>query len=190
MKKYELLTNDTITAPGGATLYRIRSLVAIAVLGLPAGAIGGYVEGEHNLSHDGNAWVGDGAWVYGNAHVYGDAWVGGDAWVYGDAKVYGDAWVGGNAKVYGDAKVYGNAKVGGNARVLSPSHILWITGVGSEHGTLTIFRSETGVLVSRGCFLGTTEEFFAASAVTHERMPDIAEEYRILVNLAVKKVMK
>jgi len=148
MKKYELLTDDTVTAPNGATLYRIRSLVAIAALGLPAGKLGGYIEAEKNLAHS------------------GDAWVGGDAHVYGNAKVYGDA------------------------RVLSPSHILWITGVGSEHGTLTVFRSETGVLVSRGCFLGTTEEFFAASAVTHERMPDIAEEYRILVNLAVKKVMK
>jgi len=91
MKKYELLTDDTVTAPNGATLYRIRSLVAIAALGLPAGELGGYIEAEKNLSHSGTAWVSGNARVYGNAKVSGNARVSGDAQVYGDARVYGDA---------------------------------------------------------------------------------------------------
>jgi len=113
MKKYELLTDDTVTAPSGATLYRIRSLVAIAALGLPAGELGGYIEAEKNLSHSGNGWVSGNALVSGDAQVSGNAKVSGTAWVYGNAQVYGDAQVYGNARVSGNARVYGNAKVSG-----------------------------------------------------------------------------
>lgn len=70
-KKYELLKNDTITAPNGKTLYRIKALIDFGVV--VAGSLGGYIEKEDNLTHT------DNAWVYGNARVYGDAWVYGDA---------------------------------------------------------------------------------------------------------------
>ena len=54
-----------------------------------AGDVGGFVESEINLSHDGFCWVS------------GDAEVSGNAWVSGDARVSGDAWVFGNARVSG-----------------------------------------------------------------------------------------
>ena len=43
--------------------------------------MGGYIESEKNLDHDGNAWVSDDAWVTGNAWVTDDAMVTGDAMV-------------------------------------------------------------------------------------------------------------
>ena len=78
MKKYEL-TDDTVQI-FGKTLHRIKALRDFG--DVKAGDLGGYIEIESNLSHDGDAWV------FGDARVYGDAWVSGDAWVYGDAKIY------------------------------------------------------------------------------------------------------
>ncbi len=87
------------------------------------GTVGGWIEKESNLSHEGECWVAGNAKVFGNAlvygdaQVYGDAVVYGDAWVYGDAEVFENAKVWGNAQVFGDAWVYGNAEVWGNAKV-------------------------------------------------------------------------
>lgn len=104
MKKYELTTNTRTVA--GRTLYQIRALTSFG--NVHAGDLGGYIEREENLSHDGDAWVSDNArvsgtaWVCGNARVCGTAWVSGDARVSDDALVYGNAWVSGNARVSGD----------------------------------------------------------------------------------------
>ena len=112
MKKYEL-TDETIEFYD-RTLHRIRAcrdFVTIAGEQVKTGDLGGFVETEENLSHDGMCWV------YGDARVYGDAKVYGDARVYGDAKVYGNSKVYGNAEVYVNAEVYGDAEVWGDADV-------------------------------------------------------------------------
>ena len=82
MKKFEL-TSEFITNIFGTKLFRIKALIEFG--DVKAGDLGGYIEKEENLDHDGNAWV------YGDAQVCGDAWVSGDAQVCGDARVYGDA---------------------------------------------------------------------------------------------------
>ena len=82
MKKFEL-TSEFITNISGVKLFRIKALVKFG--NVEKGELGGYVEKEENLSHNGDAWV------YGNAEVYGNACVCGDARVYGDAMVYGNA---------------------------------------------------------------------------------------------------
>ena len=76
-KKYKL-TNEMIEV-NGAVLHRIKALVDFS--DVEAGDLGGWVENERNLSHDGKAWVYDNARVYGDARVCGNAWVSGDAWV-------------------------------------------------------------------------------------------------------------
>ena len=76
MKKFEL-TSESIVNIFGKKLFRIKALVEFG--NVKEGEIGGFIEKEENLSHDGNAWV------YGNAEVYGDARVSGDAWVSRDA---------------------------------------------------------------------------------------------------------
>ena len=126
-KKYELIKTDTICAYG-RTLFRVRYLCDIENI-VAAGDIGGYIEGEYNLSQQGNSVVLGDAEVYGNAkvcgdaEVYGNAEVCGDAKVYGNAKVCGDAMVFGNAEVYGNAKVFGDAKVYGNAKVFGDAEV-------------------------------------------------------------------
>ena len=79
MKKYEL-TEET-TNIFGKTLHRIRATRDFS--NGHAGDLGGFIEDELNLSHDGDAWV------YGNARVGDEAWVGGNALVYGNALVKG-----------------------------------------------------------------------------------------------------
>ena len=68
MKKFEF-TGETKTMVDGTVLHRIKALVCIE-LGcktIKIGELGGWIEKEENLSHNGDAWV------YGNARVYGDA---------------------------------------------------------------------------------------------------------------------
>ena len=106
-RKYEL-TSETIKVYGHI-LYRIKSLQRFS--DVKVGDLGGYIESEENLSHDGNCWVGAHAQVYENARIYDRAIV------YGHAQVFGNALVSGAADVYGCAMVFGNARVGGNSWV-------------------------------------------------------------------------
>ena len=185
-KKYEL-TGEFIEHWSGKKLYRIRALVSFGVV--VAGQLGGFVESEKNLDQ---SLSGD-AWVYGNARVYGDAWVSGDAEVSGDARVYGNAWVSGDAEVYGDARVYGNAEVYGDARVRSYAviserkMIFWASNVGSENGTLTVFNGKDGLIVTRGCFTGTVDEFLAKSAEVHD--DKTKNEYKLLIEVAKSRIL-
>ena len=131
MKKFELTTDTKMFF--GRKLFRIKALISFG--DVTAGDLGGYVEKEENLSHDGNAWVfgnakvSDNAKVSGEAKVSGNAEVSGNAWVSGNAKVSGnaevsgearvsgEAWVSGEARVSGEAKIFGNARVSGEAKV-------------------------------------------------------------------------
>ena len=136
----------------------------------------------------GNALVSDNAQVYGDARVYGDALVygnalvSGDAQVYGGARVYGNAWVSGNALVYGDAWVYGNAWVSDNARVSNRHSVVWFSNVGTENGTLTVYCGKNGLIATRGCFIGSVEEFLAKPAKVHGEKTK--REYELLIEVA------
>ena len=84
-KKYEF-TGETKKF-SGRTLKRIKRI--------SDGVIGGWIESEENLSHEG--------WCF----IYGEAVV------YGKARVYGEAIVCDEARVYDEAVVYGKARVCG-----------------------------------------------------------------------------
>ena len=137
-KKYEF-TVETIEV-SGRTLHRIKAIRDFGYV--KAGELGGFIEKEENLSHEGNCWVYNDAKVYGDAEVCGYANVHGNAWVYGNAnvcvnanvcgyaKVHGNAWVYGNANVCGDAEVCGYAKVHGNA---------WVYGYANVCGNAEVY---------------------------------------------------
>ena len=67
-KKYKL-TDETINLCG-KKLFRIKALKDFE--DVKKGDKGGFIEDEHNLSHDGNSWVCCDARVYGNARVCGN----------------------------------------------------------------------------------------------------------------------
>ena len=88
--KYRLISED-YKEICGKKLYRIEALKDFS--DVKAGDLGGYIESEDNLSHDGNAWVYDNACVRDNAWVYDNACVRDNAWVYDNACVRDNAWV-------------------------------------------------------------------------------------------------
>ncbi len=162
MKKFEL-TAEFVTTVFGKKLFRIKALVAFG--NVEKGELGGFIEKEDNLSHDGNAWVSGDAWVYGNAQVYGDAWVSGNAWVYG------------NAQVSGNARVSGNAWVSGNADYAV------VTGFGRFFRTTTFFRCKDKILrVQCGCFYGDLAQFREIVKKTHGNSK-YAKEYLAIADL-------
>jgi hypothetical protein len=100
-KKYEMLTGDCLSA-GDRRVYRIRALRDFA--DVRRGDLGGYIESEENLCHEGDCWIHDVAQVYGTGAVVRD-----------NARVRGEAWVLG--RVEGDAQVCDLVVVGEDAHV-------------------------------------------------------------------------
>lgn len=70
MKKYEFTgeTKEIRLLFRTATLHRIRATVAFGIV--EVGDLGGWIEKEENLSHEGKAWVCGDAEVWGNAKVF------------------------------------------------------------------------------------------------------------------------
>ena len=69
MKKYEFTGETKLFA--GRTLRQIRALTQIKCgdYAVTPGTVGGWIENEENLSHDGNAWVSGNARVCENAKI-------------------------------------------------------------------------------------------------------------------------
>ena len=195
--KYRL-TYMVLETECGLVLHRIRALRDIPEHGVTAGDLGGWIESERNLAQSGDAWVADdasvtgNAQVYGNArvyaraYVYGDAYVSGDAQVYGNAFVYGDVCVYGNARVYARAYVYDNARITGNARLLSRNSVFTASYVGTENGILTVTSGVSGLVVTRGCFTGSADEFLERSRTVHDDKTH--NEYRMLIEVAQSRI--
>ena len=125
MKKYELTSNTKEFS--GHKLFQIRALISFD--DVKAGDLGGYIEKEENLSHNGNAWiynnvlVYDNAKVFGDAHIYDNALIYSNSRVFGSAKVYGHAWICGNALVYDNAKIYDDAQIYDNVQIYDNAEI-------------------------------------------------------------------
>jgi carbonic anhydrase/acetyltransferase-like protein (isoleucine patch superfamily) len=155
-KKYELIEHNNPSIP--KHLKQIKALVDIPEKAVKKGDLGGCIEREESLSHEGNAWVSGNALVFenaqvsGNALVSGNARVSGNALVFGDAFVYGNAQVSGNARVHGNARVYGDAWVSGNAELKSPNNLIYLQLVWQYNVTITPQN------VSIGCKLFTYDQ--------------------------------
>lgn len=144
VKKYEL-TDETFDYYG-TTLHRIKALIDIPGRAY-AGELGGLIESEDNLAHDGYCWVGYSAKVFDNARVKDHAYVDGracisqDAMVIGQSTVCGSAKVQGSAIVSGRARIYGNAYVSGNAKVYDNALLfanVGLSGFANVHGNVVV----------------------------------------------------
>lgn len=120
-KKYELLLDDSIIHGIGKTLYRIRALKDFS--NVKKGDLGGYVESEENLSHDGDCWIYGYGKVYEYARVYEDASISMHALIRGYSSVYGTAMVKDHSNVFGNAKIHDNAIVSGNSLIYDSADI-------------------------------------------------------------------
>lgn len=156
MKKYEMTSN--VKELLGHKLFQIKALKDFD--DVKAGDLGGYIEKEENLSHDGNAWV------------------------YDDAKVYDDACVFDNARVYGDTIIYGDTCICDEAWVCDDSDYVCFKGFGSESRNTTMFRTENrDIYVCCGCFRGSLKEFEEKVKETHGNTK-YAKEYLVCIEAA------
>ena len=165
-KKYEL--TDETKVIGNTTLHRIRALRDIPRHGVKSGDLGGWIEKEDNLPHEGDAWVLGDALVIGDARVSGNASVFGNARVSCNVRVYGDAEVSGNVRVFGDAEVFGNAEVYGNVWVCGNARVCGDAIVDKEADYMTFKNTwssgrwftytRSNKMWKVGCFYGNGEE--------------------------------
>lgn len=112
-KKYEMI-------PEG-NLFRIKALRDFG--DVKKGDLGGLIESETNLSHEGCCWIYDDAVVTNNAQVFEDAKVRKNAYVCCGAKVYGHAVVKGFVSVFDHSEIYGNALVYGFVQIYSDAKV-------------------------------------------------------------------
>ena len=154
-KKYEF-TGETKKF-SGRTLKRIKRI--------SDGVIGGWIESEENLSHEG--------WCF----------------IYDEAIVYGEARVYGKAIVYGKARVCGKAKVG-SFKILGyvASTFTHIFQLQCQHRLLTAILKEDGqILYSIGCQTEITKEHFIERIYDHNRglkWNPHRQEYLVAIELA------
>ena len=185
MKKYELIPSDK------EGLYRIKALRDFD--DVMKGFIGGYIESEHNLSHDGNCWVyddavvRDNAQVYGNAQIYHEAIVEGNAVVCDNVQIY-DIAVMGNARVEDNARIWGHAVIQDNAIVCGNAHICGYAVI-SDDKDYIIFKNwwssgrfftwtRSNNMWRVGCFYGSGEELITKA---YEDSEESGREYERIV---------
>lgn len=113
LKKYEFTGEEKEFEV--VILHRIRALKDFG--NVSKGDLGGWIEKEDNLSHDGIAWVGDEARVSGNARVSESALVRDNAIICGEAQISGNATIGDSALIFDGAIIRDEAQVSGNAMV-------------------------------------------------------------------------
>ena len=104
-----------------------------------------------------------------------------------DQSLLGNAWVFDDAQVFDDARVYGDASVRSYAIISDKKMIFWASNVGSENGTLTVFNGKGGLIVTRGCFTGTVDEFLSKSAKVHD--DKTKNEYKLLIEVAKSRIL-
>lgn len=114
-KKYELIESDI------RGLHRIKALRDFG--DVKKGDVGGYVENEYNLSHDGECWIYYDAAVFDNATVWNDVRIRDEARIYGNASINDNVVVCNNARVCDDARVCANTRVCGDSVICGDAYI-------------------------------------------------------------------
>lgn len=153
MEKKYILTEETKEV-GGRILHRIQAVRDFDAV--QKGDLGGWVESEENLSHDGDCWIFDNGRVFDNG------------WVFGDGKVFGNGEVYGNGRVSGNGKVFGNAKIGFNAYISSPRSYFVQGPIGSRNDFLTCYLDkDKKIYAVTGCFCGSIEVFVKKVKAVH-----------------------
>jgi len=139
-KKYEFTGETSIRIAEGATLHRIR---AVRDFGdVKAGDLGGWIESENNLDHEGKCWVYDESAVFGRGRVCNNAKVMNNSSVY-DNSLVSDSAIIDNSDVFGSAKVEYHARVEDRSWVYKHACITGYTQVcRSEIGNYAYIRGD------------------------------------------------
>lgn len=128
---------------------------------------GAVVEGFINITDD--------AQIYGCCDVRGKGLIGGktlimdSAEIDGEVSITGDTNIGDASRITGRTVIQGennvilgkieNAEFNGNARISHASDYLTVRGIGMFQELMTFYKTENGIRVVSGNFVGTLDEF-------------------------------
>ncbi len=119
-RKYRILEDDTIVVDD-VTLYRIEAIRSFS--NVPRGTLGGYIQAEKNLSHEGNCWIYndakamDNSKVMKNGKMYNLSCIKDNARLLGNSKMYNNSIMKDFAVIKGEVYLYDNTKVSNNAKL-------------------------------------------------------------------------
>lgn len=125
MKKYEF-TGETMEFEG-RTLQLIRYVRDIGGF-VPKGELGGWIEHEGNLSHDGMCYVAKESKVFGNSRVVDNAIVNGgsilkdNVFLLNESHVSEQSIVGGDTIISGDSYIFAGSKISFYAHVMDENY--------------------------------------------------------------------
>lgn len=122
-KKYELLASHAMA--GGSDLFQIRALRDFG--DVKKGDLGGYVECEDNLSHEGDCWVGLRSMVYKGGRVVENAYICDGATVSDSSVVFGDFFAQGKIEISGGLRFGGDMSM---VLEVGIDEVLSVEGVG------------------------------------------------------------
>lgn len=179
-KKYEFTEEILETTRG--TLKRIRAIKDFGTV--KKGDLGGWIEKEENLSHEGLCWVAGEAKVYNDAKVRGNAIVSGRAQVFDTSRILDEATVLGEATIYDDCGVFDNATVGGDACLIQKACVFQNASVigGAKICGEAMVYGRTFVYGNARC-LGYAEVFDNAKVSGQSRITD---DTRIFDNAEIR----
>ena len=109
-KKYEILMDEENTIKCGShTLHRIKALRDFG--DVKKGDLGGYVESEYNLSHEGNCWIYDDAKAMDYSRMYDDSKMYDDSEMYDNSAMYNNSEMYDNSEMHNYSKMYDNSEM-------------------------------------------------------------------------------
>lgn len=140
-----------------------------------SGDLGGWIEKESNLSHDGLCWVNKEAVVYGDAHIYENA------------QILQGAFIMDNAHVHGDVKL-SNIIVPFNADISCDWDFLYVGPLGTHGKYLLFYHSKDDDVFVYGEKINNDLNKFMQKVVEFSNTKE-AENYKLAVELAKRRIL-
>ena len=143
-RKYEILMDEENTIEwNDHVLHRIRALRDFG--DVKKGDLGGYVENDYNLSHEGNCWIYNNGKAMDNSRLYDDSAMYNNSEMHDNSAMYGDSELNNKVKLYGKL----TSKVDDFIEIQNP-----------EGRLLTCVRKGNEIFYNVGCQEEITEETF------------------------------
>ena len=161
-KKYEILIDEENTIEfKGRILHRIRALKDFG--DVKKGDIGGYVQSEHNLSHDGNCWIYDDAKCMDDSRMYNNSTMFDNSIMFDNSRMFDNSMVYDNSIMLDNSEMFGNSILKNNdklyGKINKPFKKIFQHQC-EKRLLIAILTEENEILYSIGCQVGITKEEF------------------------------
>jgi len=213
MRKFRLTRLNKIVT--GIKVSRIQALKDFA--NVKAGDLGGWVQSEHNLSHNGNCWIYDDACaieysgVRGNASMHENSFISEHAKLWGNSSIhdnsklrnrttlwnnstlYNNACLLGDISLIYNACVYGNIKLSGTFYLAKDAYVGHLNEIlifkNIELHDLAIYKNFSGIGVTHGEFNGTLGEFINSLKARYWNNKKILKKYKSRIDYSVNNIL-